>query len=118
MTKSKNIRNRDLAARIEARATNDWTDDDCWLCDRATTTDGYVQVGHMYKQRGQHIVAWEMHNAEPVPEGMVVMHICDNPGCFNPNHLTVGTHSDNTRDAVAKGRWVQAGIRWQQKHTG
>ena len=99
--------NRDLATRIEARATTAWSDDECWLCDRHTNR-GYVLL--VYKANGvttrryQHIVAWEMHNAQPVPKGMVVMHTCDNPGCFNPNHLRVGTPSDNIQDSVAKGR--------------
>jgi hypothetical protein len=40
----------------------------------------------------------------PVPPGMIVMHWCDNPACYNDLHLTLGTHADNAADKVAKGR--------------
>jgi len=36
----------------------------------------------------------------------VVMHICDNKICVNPEHLKAGTQSDNIKDCVAKGRYV------------
>lgn len=40
-----------------------------------------------------------------IPEGYVVMHTCDNTKCINPEHLRVGTQSDNIKDMHNKGRY-------------
>lgn len=39
-----------------------------------------------------------------IPDGMVVMHKCDNSRCANPRHLAIGTPLDNNRDMINKGR--------------
>ena len=50
-----------------------------------------------------HRAAWELANG-PVPNGMSVLHRCDNPPCVRPEHLFVGTQKDNVRDMIEKGR--------------
>jgi hypothetical protein len=51
-----------------------------------------------------HRFSWAMHNNKEIPKGMVVMHLCDNPLCVNPSHLSVGTYMENTHDMLKKGR--------------
>ena len=47
--------------------------------------------------------AWMIWCGE-IPEGLDVLHKCDNPGCVRPNHLFLGTDKDNHEDAISKGR--------------
>jgi len=80
----------------------------CWV---------WLGYGNRYGQLmvdGQMILAhrlsWEIHNGE-IPDGMNVLHTCDNPPCTNPKHLFLGTHLDNMKDMAAKGRHGVAGKR-------
>lgn len=80
----------------------------CWLWTGGKKSKaGYGQIGMGGKgapQQLAHRFSYELHNG-PITDGRLVMHSCDNPRCVNPDHLSLGTYSENTQDAVQKGRW-------------
>ena len=81
------------------------TDDECWETDLSPNSSGRVHLSHGRGKRILiHRLAWEAHNAEPIPDGMFILHSCDNPLCFNPSHLRLGTHQENMNDMTSRNR--------------
>lgn len=73
----------------------------CWLwIGGVSYPPGY---GRMTRGQYAHRVSYEIHRGK-IPVGMHVLHRCDNRLCVNPDHLFLGTQSDNMRDMMAKGR--------------
>ena len=78
----------------------------CWIWTGNIRPNGYGSIqegGKGSKTLSSHRLSYRLHKGE-IPEGMVVMHSCDNPICVNPDHLSVGTYKDNTHDMIGKGR--------------
>lgn len=65
--------------------------------------DGYGQVYSAGRKWQAHRLAWTKVNGA-IPKGKLVLHSCDNPACVNIDHLRIGTHADNVRDAVVRKR--------------
>lgn len=75
----------------------------CWIW-TASLTHGYGQLQSRDGTcRRSHRLSWEWTNG-PIPDGMCVMHKCDERRCVRPDHLEVGSVGDNNRDMARKGR--------------
>lgn len=80
--------------------------DACWEWTACLFTDsGYGCFSYERKLQGAHRVSWQLANG-PIPDGLWVLHECDNRKCVRPDHLFLGTPTDNARDMVQKGRGV------------
>lgn len=90
-------------AKFWARVDMSGGSDACWPWKGYKDPDGYGQVSWHGKNPRTNRVAWELTYG-PIPDGMDVLHVCDNPPCANPGHLFLGTQVDNNNDKDAKGR--------------
>jgi len=77
-------------------------DGKCWECNGGLSR-GYGAIMIDYKMYYIHRLAY-IDTYGPIPEGMLVLHKCNNPKCCNPKHLYLGTDADNMNQMVKAGR--------------
>ena len=83
----------------------------CWIFLGIQNSSGYGTLLQDGEFSAAHRVSWVIHNG-PIPGGLWVLHICDQPSCCNPDHLWLGSPQENMEDMVAKdrGRWSRAKV--------
>lgn len=81
----------------------------CWTWTGSRNRKGYGYLNVNGLEKTAHRAAYALTNG-PVPDGLWVLHRCDNPPCCNPGHLFLGTNADNVADRVAKGRTVASPV--------
>jgi HNH endonuclease len=80
--------------------------DQCWAWTGSKNEHGYgrLQKGTTPPRATKaHRASWSIYHG-PIPDGLHVLHRCDNPECSNPRHLFLGTHQENMLDSKTKGR--------------
>jgi len=79
----------------------------CWEWKGHVGTKGYggfgMQINRKTRCFAAHRISWELHYGK-IPEGLWVLHKCDNRKCVRPDHLWLGTVVENQADMKSKGR--------------
>ena len=94
-----------LVARLLAKRQLD-PETGCWLWRGRRDKWGYGRITVAHRRWSVHRLAATVYlDLDPASE-LHVLHRCDNPACFRPDHLYVGTNADNVRDRVSKRAWL------------
>lgn len=87
---------------------------DCWLWKASKTPLGYgraiFKTNDGWRPRLAHRAAYILSKG-PIPEGLVIDHLCHNPGCVNPAHLRATTPKRNNENRIGPNRNSKSGIR-------
>lgn len=86
-----------------------------WTGNRSKSGYGKFKLRDGTQARA-HRIAWEIAHG-PIPDGLSVLHKCDVRACVNPDHLFLGTHTDNMRDMVRKKRGLLGEMNGRAKLT-
>lgn len=93
-----------LFARLERKTIRPLGMCGCWIWKGATRSDGHGKIHIKGKQVGVHRIIFEIVNDCILSKDILVRHKCDNPPCWNPEHLQRGTSQDNSNDMKTRGR--------------
>lgn len=75
----------------------------CWGWKKAEPHGYYGTLTVDGRQVGAHRWIWQRTNG-PIQDGLWVLHHCDHRPCVRLSHLYLGTHAENTRDAMDRHR--------------
>lgn len=97
------IRGRDTSLREKFLSIGWRETSGCWIWSGRKFRLGYGSIYWDGRLLSTHRVSYLL-NVGDIPEGIHVLHSCDNPPCVNPLHLRLGTHAENMRDKAERGR--------------
>ena len=81
----------------------------CWSCTGSIGSHGYAQIGINGQTNLAHRISYRLHNGFPdLKTDQIVLHSCDNKLCVNPEHLSLGTNSQNAIECYERVRGTKA----------
>ena len=87
---------------------------ECWEWGGSRNDKGYGRMQINKKVYKAHRLSFFLHYGKD-PGKFLVLHKCDNPSCVRPDHLSLGTNSDNMKDMTSKNRQRKGeGIPWSK----
>lgn len=101
-------------AKAEAFWTRVKRGEGCWEWQGEIAWTGYGRWVVSRVHWAAHRLAYTLANG-PIPDGQIVCHSCDNRRCVRPDHLWLGTYSDNIQDALRKGRMATGDRHWTRR---
>jgi hypothetical protein len=100
-------------SKVDRRGDNEcWN----WKASKHWKGYGYINLSIPKKNVYSHRFSWVLHYGD-IPDGMFVCHKCDNGSCCNPQHLFLGTDTDNKMDMWSKNRLPKGERAGQSKLT-
>lgn len=100
-----------LLSFSDIKSINTWlinhrkiTENGCWEWSGPVNKSGYGLIIIDHKRIRVHRVACALYKDFNINSDFIICHHCDNPPCFNPEHLFIGTHKDNILDCIHKNR--------------
>lgn len=87
----------------------------CWIAKGYKLPHGYIRIYEGKNLVYAHRLSYEKSTGK-IPKGMCVCHKCDNPPCYRPSHLFLGTQAENLKDMQKKGRGALGDKNGSRKH--
>lgn len=110
------VQTQSVAERFWSKVAITANPDKCWGWQAGCRTGGYGSFQLNGKNVRSNRYAYQLAHGS-IPDGLFVLHTCDNQKCCNPAHLFLGTHQDNMRDMHKKGRGKKGNITGTNKLT-
>lgn len=82
----------------------------CWEWQGTMNSYGYGMFSIKHEPFMAHRVSWELHNNCSIPQGSlreICQHLCHNPGCVNPWHLSLSSQKENLLESFKSNRFTR-----------